>query len=64
MVLPNIAQNYKNHIWSRKRVILPPKNVDVFEINFKIQNKIAGELMTYKSVVSVTDQDDAVQRSF
>jgi hypothetical protein len=34
------------------------KTVDVNEINFQIQNKIAGELMTFKSIDSVTNQDD------
>jgi len=34
------------------------KNVDIYEINFQIQNKIAGKFMTYKSVDSVTKQDD------
>jgi hypothetical protein len=40
--------------------ILAAKNVDVDEINFQIENKIAGELMTYKSIDSVTNQDDVV----
>jgi hypothetical protein len=37
---------------------LVAKNVDINEMNF--QNKIAGELMTYKSVDCVTNQDDVV----
>ncbi|CAH1115442.1 unnamed protein product [Psylliodes chrysocephalus] len=40
--------------------VLAAKNVDVNEINFHIQNKIAGELMIYKSIDSVTNQDDVV----
>uniref|UniRef100_A0A2S2Q5R1 DNA helicase Pif1-like 2B domain-containing protein n=1 Tax=Sipha flava TaxID=143950 RepID=A0A2S2Q5R1_9HEMI len=59
-VFPNIAQNYKDHVWLSERVILAAQNVDVNEINFQIQNKIAGELMTYKSIDSVTDQDDVI----
>jgi ATP-dependent DNA helicase PIF1 len=39
---------------------LDAKNVDVNEINFQIRNKIAGESMTYKSIDSVTNQDDIV----
>jgi ATP-dependent DNA helicase PIF1 len=39
---------------------LAAKNVDINEMNFQIQNKIFGELMTYKSVDSVTNQDDVV----
>uniref|UniRef100_A0A2S2Q1Y7 Uncharacterized protein n=1 Tax=Sipha flava TaxID=143950 RepID=A0A2S2Q1Y7_9HEMI len=36
------------------------KTVDVNEINFQIQNKIAGELMAHKSIYSVINQDDDV----
>lgn len=55
-----MAQNYKNHVWLSERVILAAKNVDVKEMNIQIQNKIAGESMTYKSVDSVATQDDIV----
>jgi len=44
-----------------ERVILDAKNVDVNEINFQIQNKMAGELMKCKSIDFVTDQDDVVR---
>ncbi|VEN49979.1 unnamed protein product [Callosobruchus maculatus] len=63
MVFPNIIniiQNYKNHVWLSERVILAAKNVDVNEMNFQIQDKIDGELITYKSVDSVFNQDDIV----
>ncbi|XP_050324479.1 uncharacterized protein LOC126755794 [Bactrocera neohumeralis] len=53
MVFPNIAQNYVNHIWLSERVILAAKNVDVNE-------KIAGELKNYKSVDSITNEDEVV----
>ena len=59
-VFPNIAQNYKNHVWLSERVILAAKNVDVKEMHFQIQNKIADELMTCKSIDSVTNQDDVI----
>ncbi|GBP20086.1 ATP-dependent DNA helicase PIF1 [Eumeta japonica] len=59
-VFPNIAQNYKDHVWMSDRVILAAKNIDVNEMNFQIQNKITGELITYKSIDSVTNQDDIV----
>ncbi|KAI8116936.1 ATP-dependent DNA helicase pif1 [Lucilia cuprina] len=59
-VFPNIAQNYKNHDWLSERAILAAKNIDVDELNFKIQSEIAVELMTYKSVDSVTSQNDVV----
>lgn len=60
MVFPNIAQNYVNHDWLSERVILAAKNVDVNNMNFQIQEKIAGELKNYKSVDSVTNDDDVV----
>ncbi|CAH1113447.1 unnamed protein product [Psylliodes chrysocephalus] len=59
-VFPNIAQNYKNHVWLSERVILAAKNVDVNEMNFQIQNNIAGKLILYKSIDFVTNQDDVV----
>ena len=37
------------------------ENIDVNEMNFQIQNKITGELMTYKSIDSVINQDDDVR---
>lgn len=59
-VFPNIAQNYINHVWLSERVILAAKNVDVNEMNFQIQEKIAGELKNYKSVDTVTNEDEVV----
>jgi hypothetical protein len=56
-VFLNIDQNYKDHVWLSERVILTAKNIDVNENNFQIQNKIAGELMTYKSIDFITNQD-------
>lgn len=41
-----------------ERATLAAKNTDVNEINFKIQNEIAGELWIYKSVYCTTTQDD------
>jgi hypothetical protein len=41
-----------------ERVILAAENVDVNKINCQIQNKIFSKLMTYKSIDSVTTQDD------
>jgi hypothetical protein len=60
MVFPNIAQNFRNHVWLSERVILAAKNTDVNEMNFQIQNSIVGELMSYKSVDSITNQNDVV----
>lgn len=60
MVFPNIAQNYVNHVWLSERVILAAKNVDVNEMNFQIQDKITGELKNYRSVDSITNEDEVV----
>ena len=43
-----------------ERAILAAKNIDVNELNFKIQEQITGELRIYKSVDSATNQDDVV----
>lgn len=58
MIILITAQNYNDHVWLSERVILAAKNINVNEINYQIQNKIAYQLMTYKSIDSVTNQDD------
>ncbi|CAH0703019.1 unnamed protein product [Spodoptera exigua] len=59
-VFPNISENYKNYAWLSQRAILSAKNNDVHALNFTIQPKIAGDLVTYKSVDSITNPDDVV----
>lgn len=59
-VFPNIAQNYKNHDWLSERAILAAKNKDVGEINEKVLNDFPGQILTYKSVDSITNPDDVV----
>lgn len=59
-MFPNIALNYKNHDWLSERAILAAKNKDVDDMNFIIQNEIAGDLQTYKSVDTVTSEDEVV----
>jgi len=59
-VFLNIAQIYKNHFWVNERPVLALKNIDVDNLNFKISSKIVGELMTYKSIDFVINQDDVV----
>ena len=58
-VFPGIKQNYKNIDWISERAILAAKNKDVDSLNFIIQNQIPGELHSYKSVDSVTDETEA-----
>lgn len=60
MVFPNISRNYKNHAWLCERAILAPKNDEVNKINDRIQLKIPGEPMKYKSVDTVKEEDQAV----
>lgn len=59
-VFPNVAQNYLFHDWLSERAILAAKNTDVNELNFKIQDDIPGEMRTYKSVDTATNEDDVV----
>ena len=59
-VFPDVAQNYRNHDWLSERAILAAKNIDVNELNLKIQEQITGESRIYKSVDSATNQDDVV----
>ncbi|XP_049308669.1 uncharacterized protein LOC125777627 [Bactrocera dorsalis] len=59
-VFPNIAQNYNNHDWLRERAILTPKNVNVNEINFHIQEKLPGNSETYKSIDTAMNDEAPV----
>ncbi|XP_014217054.1 aldehyde dehydrogenase, mitochondrial [Copidosoma floridanum] len=59
-VFPNISKNYQNYAWLSQRAILAAKKNDVHALNFTIQSKIAGDLVTYKSVDSITNPDDVV----
>ncbi|CAI6352513.1 unnamed protein product [Macrosiphum euphorbiae] len=49
-VFPNLPQNYRNLQWLCARAILEANNNDVNAINFRIQNKIPGDLTPYKSI--------------
>ncbi|XP_074115969.1 ATP-dependent DNA helicase pif1-like [Cotesia typhae] len=59
-VFPNIASNFKNHDWLCERAILAPKNDDVNKINDRIQLKIPGTFTEYKSIDTVTEENDAI----
>ena len=54
-VYPDIARNYRDHDWFSERAILAAKNIDVNELNFKIQEQITGESRIYKSIDSATN---------
>lgn len=59
-VFPDIANNFKNHDWLCERAILAPKNDDVNKINHQIQLKLPGEVVKYKSIDTVIDENQAV----
>ena len=44
----DISDNYQNYAWLSQRAILAAKNNDVHALNFTIQSKIAGDLVTYQ----------------
>ncbi|XP_063993665.1 uncharacterized protein LOC135171207 [Diachasmimorpha longicaudata] len=59
-VLPNIRNKYLNHNWLSDRVILAATNVDVDEINFQIQQLLPSDLMSFKSIDTVGDENESV----
>jgi hypothetical protein len=52
-IFPNVHRQYTNHEWLAERAILVAKNVDVNKLNFKIQNLLQGDLVSYKSIDTV-----------
>jgi hypothetical protein len=59
-IFPNVHRQYTNHEWLAERVILAAKNVDVDELNLKIQHLLPGDLLSYKSIDTVCDTTEAV----
>ncbi|XP_049310663.1 ATP-dependent DNA helicase pif1-like [Bactrocera dorsalis] len=59
-VFPNIAENYRNHNWLAERAVLAAKNKHVGQTNADVLTHVPGEVVTYQSVGTVTNQDDAV----
>lgn len=59
-VLPNIEPNYKIQQWLCERALLAPTNVEVNAINSSILSRIHGNGITYNSIDTVTNEDDAV----
>lgn len=52
--------NFSNYQWLCERAILVPRNDDINNINWRIQNSYPGMITTYKSIDSVSDQEQAV----
>lgn len=59
-VFPNVEHNFKNQQWLRERALLAAKNVDVNSINSVILSRIHENVVTYKSVDTLTRDEDIV----
>ncbi|XP_037906157.1 uncharacterized protein LOC119648468 [Hermetia illucens] len=59
-VLPDIAQKFNNHNWLGERAMLAVKNKDAEDLNAIIQNFHPGQLVSFKSVDTVMNQEDVV----
>lgn len=59
-IFPDVRRQYANHGWLAERAILSAKNVDVNELNLKIQHLLPEELVSYKSIDTVCDDTEAV----
>jgi ATP-dependent DNA helicase PIF1 len=59
-IFPNVHRKNTNHEWPAERAILATKNVDVNELNLKIQHLLLGDLVSYKSIDTVCDAIEAV----
>lgn len=59
-IVPDIQSNYLIHNWLSDRAILAAKNVDVDEINFQIQQLLPGDLMSFKSIDTVVNENESV----
>jgi hypothetical protein len=59
-IFSNVHRQYTNHEWLAERAILAAKNVDVNELNLKIQHLLPGDLVSYKSIDTVCDAIEAV----
>ncbi|XP_067950490.1 ATP-dependent DNA helicase PIF1-like [Watersipora subatra] len=59
-VYPNIHENYLQHQWLKKRVILSPKNDTVDHINELLFEKIPGTTTSFLSIDCVVEENDSV----
>lgn len=57
-IFPKIQIQYLNLEWLAERAIWAAKNVDVNDLNFKIQQLLPGKLMLYKSIDTVCDTNE------
>ncbi|XP_037911890.1 uncharacterized protein LOC119652027 [Hermetia illucens] len=59
-LIHKILSLYINHEWLAERAILVAKNIDVDNLNLKIQQLLPGNLVSYKSIDTVCDASEAV----
>src|SRR5258705_7682153 len=59
-VFHNLPTNFKNPDWLSERAILAAKNKDVYDLNNIIQANIQSEAVTYRSLDTVVEADEAV----
>jgi hypothetical protein len=59
-IFPNLHRQYTNHEWLAERAILAATNVDVNELNLKIQHFLPGDLVLYKSIDTIRNTTEAV----
>ena len=57
--LPDILNNYLDHNWLCNHAILAARNVDFDEINFQIQQLLHGDFMSFKSIGTIVDENQA-----
>jgi hypothetical protein len=59
-IFPNVLRQYTNHKWLSERAILVAKNVDVNELNLKIQHLLPRDFVSYKSIDTICNATEAV----
>jgi ATP-dependent DNA helicase PIF1 len=60
-VYPKLGHRFKDLNWLCERAILAPKNDIVNTINEHVMKQLPGQVMTYRSVDSALEPDQAVQ---
>lgn len=59
-VFPQLSTNYKDAHWLSERAVLAPRNEDVRELNKTLLDQLPTDLVTYASIDSTPDIDEAV----
>jgi hypothetical protein len=52
-IFSNLHRQYTNHDWLAERIILGAKNVDVNELNLKIQHLLPGDLVSRFGTIKI-----------